>query len=108
MKRAMSLVSMTVLAGCASLFVFSAAMAQQGQPGPSKQDADSSTQPASAAKIIKGSSERGVSAALKDAVDRIPAPKGDQVFRFKVVNITGEVSKARSTCTVEIEVTEGK
>lgn len=87
----------SVLATGAGLLVIATAAAQQSQPAPKV-----GLMP----QTITGSSERGVSAALKDAVDKIPSPKGDQVFRFRLVSVTGEKTAKSSTCNVEIEVTQ--
>lgn len=95
-RRNMPLSLAIVAVSTLAVATFSSVLAQQTKP--------SEPQPAPKATLIRGSSDRGVSAAIKDAVDRIPAPSGDDVTAFRVVSITGEKSAKRSVCTVEIEV----
>ena len=80
-------------------YAVGSAIAQQSQP---------TSRDVRKVETITGSSERGVSAALKDAVDKIPVPKGDQVVRFRLVKVTGEKTARSSICNVEIEITVEK
>lgn len=54
--------------------------------------------------IIRGESSRGVSMALRDAAEKIPAPRGDQVLHFRVRSISGQKSRAGESVVVELEV----
>lgn len=99
MKRSkLTWIGSAIAAGLVAYAVGSA-IAQQSQPA---------SREVRTVQTITGSSERGVSAALKDAVDKIPVPKGDQVIRFRLVNVSGEKSARASVCSVEIEVSSDK
>lgn len=87
----------SALATGVGLLIIATATAQPSQPAPKV-----GLKP----QTITGLSERGDSAALKDAVDKIPTPEGDQVFRFRLVSVTGEKTARSSKFNVEIEVTQ--
>jgi len=59
--------------------------------------------PAAAPKIIRGESSRGVSLAIKDAVDKVEVA-GDATKHFRVVSITGQKARKYEKVVVELEV----
>lgn len=69
--------------------------AQQTPPADSKSD-----RPV----LIRGESGSGVSAALKNVADQIPAPKNGETKYFRVVSISGKKTARDSTVMVEVEV----
>lgn len=78
------------------LCAWSVVSAQQAEPKADK--------PTAGPVIIRGESDRGVSAAIKTAVDKIPAAVGDATMYFRVASITGKKSAKAETVAVELEV----
>ena len=85
-------IAATVLLGVCTWTIISA---QQTPPADSKSD-----RPV----LIRGESGSGVSAALKNVADQIPAPKNGETKYFRVVSISGKKTARDSTVMVEVEV----
>ncbi len=81
-------------AGVLTLGAWAVVFAQPTQP-PAAQPAPT---------IIRGESERGVSAAIKDAVDKVPAPAANATKFFRVTTISGQKTAKAQKVMVELEV----
>ncbi len=69
-----------------------------------QQQTSTASRPVAAPTRVRGASERGVTMALKDAVDRIPTPAGNAAKYFRVVSIAGEKTAKTQIVSVELEV----
>src|SRR5262245_55029905 len=82
--------------GLVVLLAWSTVSAQQAEPKPEK--------PVHKVERITGESDRGVSFAIKNAVEKIPAPTGDAAKYFRVTSITGKKTAKAEMVFVELEV----